>query len=597
MRTAKVRYTKPNSLLCFVPDLLPDECLYSFLQRIWSLNAFTSPRQFMFFLFGSESHIPALDLPTGLDALQYTLGVHSPFKSTADLIDRATLYPYHRPFLSVMRNARLIGLFQGTGGKGVKTLLGRVANGFGAQAIARYCILCNMRALEQYGCTYWQRSHQLPGVAYCVAHRTGLQTFADLSQLTHRQQLQQSPWTTRFTSTPISFESHAYQLSLISVALLKANLYIDDVRALHSVYIFRILSMGFRTTRGKVDFTALTAAVRIHYDDFHGFEHRERLLSSPRYPLYWLYSTLKRPERASHPICHLLLIRFLFGSLEKFVEAFKSDANGMVENRQSQDKDNSSQLPITNTGASIHKSSAREPECQAALSLKYQSAIIELRAGLPIANISKKLGISIRVIYRVRANTPGLKQAHADRRTEIEREERRKHWITLCQKRPMEGIALMRTTAPATYAWLRRNDTHWFKDVCATLPRAASRRNGRVDWAKRDNDLAAQARKFVAEERRRINRSRISHTRILRYLNREAMVRANYQRLPVLHRTLIELSESTEEFQMFRIDVAIDKLVHSGLFPSCWRLQRLARLKKWTPSLMSYAISRGLEKS
>lgn len=126
MRTVHVLTPKLYSPLCFIPELLPDECLYSFLQRIWTLNAFTLPRQFMVLLFGCDSHIPVLDLPTGLDALQRTLGERSPFKSADDLIDRATLYPYHRPFLSASRNTRLVHLFRGTGGQGVKTLLGRV---------------------------------------------------------------------------------------------------------------------------------------------------------------------------------------------------------------------------------------------------------------------------------------------------------------------------------------------------------------------------------------------------------------------------------------------------------------------------------------
>ncbi|SHH03225.1 TniQ protein [Pollutimonas bauzanensis] len=629
MRTAHVLTTRSDAPLCFIPELLPDECLYSFLQRIWSLNAFTLPRQFMLLLFGCDSHIPVLDLPTGLDALQRTLGERSPFKSADDLIDRATLYPYHRPFLSVSRDTRLVHLFRGTGGQGVKTLLGRVANGFGAQVIARYCVLCNTSTAKQYGCTYWQRSHQLPGVVYCTVHGIQLEVFSGLSCLSHRQQLQQSPWSSTFEPTYIARESHNYQLALMSVALLKANLYISDVSALNLVYISKILSLGFKKAHGKIDFPALTDALREYYNQFQGFEHRERLLSSSNHPLFWLYSTLRRPERSSHPICHLLLIRFLFGSIEKFLGTFNPSKNNMADRWRTQENDTlprrtivvprhprrdttfsnqtefgqatSERLESTSSAVAASRQTiemTNPGHCHRVPEVIRLAIVTDLCAGLAIAEISKKHSVSISVAYRIRAHTPGLKQLHADHKIESERITHRQHWLALCKKLPAKGVTMIRATAPGAYAWLRRNDQQWLKDVCSTLPRAlTSPRNSKVDWAKRDQSLAEQAQQFVRNERTRINRSRISATLILRHLNREAMVRANRERLPTLNNTLIELSESIEQFQKFRIDLAIDKLRRLGLLRSRWRIQRLAGLKNWTPSLSAYAISRGIDMS
>lgn len=628
MQTAQVLTTKLHTPLCFIPELLPDECLYSFLQRIWSLNAFTSPRQFMLLLFECDSHIPVLDLPTGLDALQRTLGARSPFKSADDLIDRATLYPYHRPFLSASRDNRLVNLFRGTVGKGVKTLLGRVANGFGAQAIARYCVLCNASTTKQYGCTYWKRSHQLPAVEYCTSHGIQLEVFSRLSCLSHRQELQQSPWASTFEPTCIADESHNYQLALMSVALLRANLYINDVTALNLVYISQVISLGFGKAHRKIDFPALTDAVQKYYGQFRGFEHRERLLSSSNHPLSWLYSILQRPDRSSHPICHLLLIRFLFGSIENFVGALESSKNNMADEPRIEHKHSAPQRPIVvlsdprrdtahsnrtefRQDASIQLAStscaeaatqkatrANQGRCRTAPEVMHLAALTDLYAGLPIAEIARQNGVSISVIYRIRAQTPGLKQLHAGQRCESKRETYRQHWLTLCQKLPLNGVTIIRATGRGTYAWLRRNDQQWLKGVCSTLPRAAiNHTHTKVDWSKRDQSLAEQAQQFVLNEKARTDRSRISRTLILRHLNREAMVKANRERLPRLNNILIELSESVEQFQIFRIDLAINKLMRLGVLPSRWRIQRLAGLKNWTRNLSDHAVSRGIDMS
>lgn len=156
--------------ICSMPQLLPDELLYSFVGRLAAENSLGSPKRQVQALFGNKNIIPSIDLPSALTSLQKRLGTNSPWRSVLDMINIATLYPYHRPFLTPSRDKLVESILFDGGGKALKVLMGRVANGFGAADFLRYCTVCTGSDINTYGTPYWHRSHQLPGVTTCYLH-------------------------------------------------------------------------------------------------------------------------------------------------------------------------------------------------------------------------------------------------------------------------------------------------------------------------------------------------------------------------------------------------------------------------------------------
>jgi len=302
--------------LAFVPPVLPDELLYSWLGRLVALNALSSPRAYLLQLFETKDIVPGVDLPTRLSSLQRILGESSPFDHADQMIEVATLFPYHRSFLILKRAAAARDILLNGDGKGLKTLIGRVANRFGASPSLRFCPACIERDISTHGTSYWHRSHHLPGVACCAEHALNLVFHSSPSISADKQRLVLTPGVCFAAHVPA--DPPQVRFAEMSRELLHAGLPPTDPGDLQAAYVAAIRRSGWVCGGGRLDHGALIRAIRSYFNDFESLVHRERLLAPCGQPLAWLRTLWQRPQRASHPICHLLLIDFLFGSLKQF---------------------------------------------------------------------------------------------------------------------------------------------------------------------------------------------------------------------------------------------------------------------------------------
>jgi hypothetical protein len=298
-----------------MPWLLPDELIYSFLSRLVAYNALGDPREYLELLFGNKNIIPSIDLPTSLAPLHHHLGMSSPYYSAAEIIDAGTLYPYHRPFLTVEQSEAARQILLKGSAKGLKLLLGRVANRFGANPPLRYCVICTKEDIARKdkarpGVPYWRRMHQLPGVTSCAIHGIDLTVHVWPSTSSDRQRLLTVPCSPMADSPNRSSLVQVW-FARTSRDLLEAGLSVLNLRQRQVAYENAVAALGFRKSNNRVDYDALAAAVRSHYEDFESFFHRDRLLCTPRHPLAWLRNIFDRPSRASHPICHLIYAQHL----------------------------------------------------------------------------------------------------------------------------------------------------------------------------------------------------------------------------------------------------------------------------------------------
>lgn len=143
-----------STSLCFIPQLLSDELIYSWLGRLVAVNALGHPKEYLNQLFGTQNIVPCVDLPTHLEALHDRLGGNAPYGSIEQLIELGTLYPYHRPFLTKERHEQVHNILIRNDGKALKVLIGRVANRFGANHPLRYCAICTIEDTQTFGTPY-----------------------------------------------------------------------------------------------------------------------------------------------------------------------------------------------------------------------------------------------------------------------------------------------------------------------------------------------------------------------------------------------------------------------------------------------------------
>ena len=602
--------------------MLPDELLYSLLGRLVACNALGNPRDYLRLIFGTKDLLPSIDLPTSIESLHRRLGSFSPSDSAEGIINSFTIYPYHRPFLTIERHQAVQQILLHGGGKRLKTLLGRVANRFGANPPLQYCVKCVDEAIACHGMPYWRRMHQLPGVISCATHGIDLVLFLQPSTSTDRQRLYTVPCSSIGRTPPISSNPMQSWFAELSRNLLNAGLPVLNLEERQLAYESAAIALGFCNNRNRINYDALAAAVRNHYDDFDGFIHRDRLLSTPLHPLAWLRTLLGRPSRASHPICHLLLIGFLFKTIEGFKQALQQA--GQIDTRhadvQSMNCESGSNKDLEPTNDLLFKDVALScREVARAMSLSVTTVVLRRRAmGIPIAERRKSLNpaklkiiakalagglspscigrryrVSVATVYRVRAQSTDLLDSHLRIRQDREQRKRRRRWLKAIEHGENVGVRKIRSTDMATYAWLYRHDRTWLRKTCETL-RYIRKVAPRVDWAARDLELCRRLGELVNDLRFRQDRPRISKTLLLRAAG-DAMVRANLQRLPELMTLLEKLVESPKAFQLFRVDRAIRQLAAQGLPVLYWRIQRLAGIKTWTEALQTHADEKASE--
>lgn len=613
-----------STSLCFVPQMLSDELVYSWLGRLVALNALGHPKEYLSQLFGTKNIVPCIDLPTHLDALHNRLGVNSPYSSIEQLIDLGTLYPYHRPFLTQERHEQVHNILISNDGKALKVLIGRVANRFGASHPLRYCPICTMEDTQTLGTPYWKRSHQLPGVKCCIKHKCELTTYISPHLVTDKRRIILAPYV-NFDSKPIAASEKQILFAELSSGLLNSKLAVIDPSIRKNLYVEAIRLAGLSTKGSYIDYKNLSQSICNNYDYFEDFIHRDRLLASSESSLNWLRTLIQRPERASHPICHLLLIGFLFKSVKTFKEALRHLHIDAEHNINPSKAINNSDLNLDiNEQAKIiiHDSSISCRTAANILNLSVTTIVCRRRAlGLPISERRKSLsiikinaikddflsgltpsaivlrqGISISTVYRIRAQLTDTLKAQKLQIFNKELKTRRKQWLLIKSQHLEDGMTMARSENPSTYAWLYKHDCMWLRENSWKPSKQLFPKKLRIDWTTRDQNLLRTLTDYVSSIMQTTHRPRISKSLMFRKLG-ESMIRANLKKMPLLEKFIQQHTESIESYQRHRIDQAIHDLKSQSNCVKIWKLKRITGIRNWSSDNEFYVnqILKGLD--
>jgi hypothetical protein len=580
------------------------------------LNAFSSVKLCVERLFGSNNVIPSPDLPTRLQYLHDYLGSYSPSSSAIELIENGTLYPYHRPFIDPERNLKVTKILLEGKGKRLKALLGRVANRFGAGTHLRSCACCVDEDHTLYGMPYWHRSHQLPGVTTCHRHQTILLAREHIPAQIDKQRflfpkLEAPSWTNQRKAS-----AQQIRFAHISNALLNSSLSTLDATIRNRLYIKKIFEIGC-SNKVRVNYNEFSSLLRQHYNDFECFEHRERLLATEKTPLAWIQPLLSRPGRACHPICHLILIDFLFGSLHDFLETFIA--------LEMETSPSNTERVIRSLQYIEHETTLRDTSlscrCVAGLLGKSVSSIVSIRRALGVviserrkcidqdkltrmltllknrcsaSEVAASCEVSVSTVYRIKRENYQTIYDHSARideqMLEEERNKRRSEWQSTMATHRSFGVSAARGNASATYAWLYRHDREWLRGYCAQF-RNRQRNSLRVDWPRRDSELCARLKRVAAQLQLGATRQRVSRSLLIRSIGEASFVK-NAHRLPRLKKMIDSFEEQPFSYQLRRIDMAIQTLGSSKKDYVVWRVKRAAGIRSWTLAHSNYLQSK-----
>jgi len=157
-------------------------------------------------------------------------------------------------------------------------------------------------------------------------------------------------------------------------------------------------------------------------------------------------------------------------------------------------------------------------------------------------------------------------------------ESHRREWNELVKKNPKCGTKQLRSSAPALYAWLYRNDRSWLAKHKPARQRASAVRL-HVDWAKRDEELAGHIATIAAHIKNHPSRlNRVTVTAIGRALGKQSLFEAALAKLPLTRSVIESVLESDEDFAVRRVHSAARKLrMTEGTFAR-WKLVKAAGL-------------------
>lgn len=564
-----------------LPLPYPDELLYSVITRYHLRMNNSSPKWTLREVYGTENVIPTLDLPSHLDDLS---GRSSQTGMSSDQwIDEHTLYPFYEPFLPIERSKRLKQLMKSKDGSGIHTFVGITASTIDRSGELKFCPDCYEADIKQFGEPYWHRIHQIAGVMVCPFHCVVLHRI--IYPVADRHGL---------TVLPIArylFKSEPIQKDLPDQLLLRLFYIALDVQQLISIgrplelYNLRESLLHKLNERG-----CLTPGKHIRQrkleEQIIGYYGRELLeiLDCMTYgnDYSWLAVATRKARRAVHPLRQLLLIRFLFGSFDAFLEQKRTsyshfgDAPWPCLNKAADHYGESIIDDIRITGCTDTGNPVGTFTCKCGFSYSrrgpdqfiedrfrvgrvkafgpvWLTRLMEhMEDGLSYRAIAKRLGVDTNTVIKYARNDRGIQKASSI-------------GFSLFQK--SIKVQHSRIRLPASYV--------------------------RIDWKKRDLELSwevEEACKTLLEERE-AKPIRITVASIGKRLGRLALLEKHREKLPVSVGILSNFLETTDQFQIRRVRWAVEQMKNE--FPiKRWKLVRRAGLKPGYSQTVSEALER-----
>src|SRR5438105_2682093 len=114
-------------MISVLPQLYPDEILYSFCSRYHERMGYRSREGTCLDLFGKNVVKAAIDFPSHLQALVQASHWRD-WRTVDELIDRHTILPFHAPFISPRKSTQIRASMASASGGMIHARLGVLTN-------------------------------------------------------------------------------------------------------------------------------------------------------------------------------------------------------------------------------------------------------------------------------------------------------------------------------------------------------------------------------------------------------------------------------------------------------------------------------------
>lgn len=249
--------------------------------------------------------------------------------SPVEFIEGHTILPFYRPFISRQEYKRLTACLAAKNSCQVISLLSLAANRIISEPCFKCCATCIRDDMAKHGVGYWHCTHQLPGISCCTQHAVALKKYRK-----GRKKLISPP---NFSTTErIDTSSAAFRYAaLLTDCFHDSNVHLIRER-LYNTYYRGLADKSLLTECNHIRMSSLKNALYNHWWGLfrHDLLNRVNPIDKHRYPECLFYSQ----ESTHHPIKHLLLIGYLFGSWKIFINQYHENNDFKQAVQQSKTK-------------------------------------------------------------------------------------------------------------------------------------------------------------------------------------------------------------------------------------------------------------------
>lgn len=522
---------KPRfSTLPGAPLPYPDELLYSVFARTIRGFGLRSRKGAVEVLLGSRGALAVPDLPTHLHAVKRWAAEQ--WRMSLDgLILGHTAAPYYGAHRGPKGYRGIVRAMRGRA-PGLHMRLGICTSVIADTSWFRLCDSCVRNDVAQRGETYWRRTHQLPGILICTAHRTPLQVTAVPYRSPERYPFVAAA--PQLLGPPQSSPVHVGDAAVLACRLA------DRLAALCSTLpTVAVSADGYRGRLREAGYAKANAIERFA-DDMVSFigPNLFQLLFRPDVDARaWIRAAARAPRRPLHPVVHVLM--------DLFLESRAADRAEQV---------------TTSCGR-------KRPKSSRSLELRRQAEQLAALGYRPTA-IARLLEVDRQTAKRLLEPLPPPRV-----RTLPDQTANRRRWLELHRAHPSHTRAQLRALEPALYARLYRADRLWLMNH-GPMRRPARRAKARINWEARDASLSERIQACAKRLRSETPMRRASASRILGQVRARALMKHYGRYLPRSAEVLRRCSESVESHQVKRVAAVIA----SGGARTHGQLLRIARI-------------------
>ncbi|MHC6228178.1 TnsD family Tn7-like transposition protein [Pseudomonas sp. X10] len=468
---------------------LSDETFFSICSRQHIFQGNIKSASTTAWLFDGDKAGVAHDFPFNLDALQGE--IKATWGDATSIILDHTILPLFFPFQSRAHVEEVIEALRSPRLGSLKYRLGLLTGRFGAEHPLKACSACMISDRSACGVAYWHLTHQYPGIVLCPIHHLPL-----------RESTKNRQWSGRFQWLLPDEDVLAPESSL--------ELTDHEIQSLEGLGqgILQLANYGF----GK-SFNPDTVSRTYRYALSRRADHEQDQAgcgeSFARYttllqrhpPLTSLPTTgagaaallgqlTRSPRGYCHPLKHLILISWLFGSLDLFVSMYDQQAKAECS-------DSVPSLPIE----SRIKNGVLQKKPPTRGTLKFRrpkilkdpirlSILERLADGADKKSICSDFNISISTVNKLISSEPAIRESWENQRKLSLLIKYRMTWLSTTERLPDAGVKRIRSKIPHIYAWLYRNDLQWLQGLIDTIPKERYGNNSKVDWLERDRQMS-----------------------------------------------------------------------------------------------------------